>query len=1102
MDYINTKNKNNILENVKFRKQSKYRLRTSVNDFNIIAYNISGLSSKILYPEFLRFIRQSEVFLLSETMVMENKIENFRNLFPDHQQHWIPATKLNPNRPGRPSEGSLFGIKNKGLSHGNFLEYAGHTFIEFSIRGAKYYVLPVYLNDSKWQSAFGELKNICNEFNHENLLIIGDLNARIGTENVTLELESLGNSGETRNSKDTKIDKRGKYLLELCCEYGFTICNGCVMGDEEGELTFLNTNGGSVIDLCLIRGKWREVIGKFEVIDLNYAEHFPIQLKIVRPECGDRNKINLLPKLQWNQRRVSQYRDQIKALVTPEINETHGNINDCYNMLIDTIKTAQKGNEIKKTQKGKEKWYTWKCEEARKVVFSLLKKYRRTGNDIFKSLYLEQNRKFKEICRNSKLVYGKKLAQELVHVKDTKEFWQLVKKIQNVMPHKETILTAMQLANYFAIQLNPPQTKITFQYAENFTQCEALDAPFQLEELKSLVKQLQDKKAPGLDRISYEFYKNAPDDFLLKLLDLYNRIFDKAIIPDAFRKSLIFPIHKKGDPKEPSNYRAIAFTDAAVKIFCSLLTKRLNRFIEERSLLSEFQAGFREGYGTNDHIFTLVNTIELYKIKKKKLYCMFIDFKAAFDHVNRNALVYKLSQFGISFKFLQIIKSLYTKTTSSVWDGSEVSEEFATLSGLKQGCIISPTLFNLFINDIVDVLPGGAKMMDMVIKVLLYADDLVIFAETPESLQLMINRIKEYCKKWNLVVNLEKSKIMVLKGSAKMAKNEKWHWGTEVINTVKEYKYLGFLITPQLNNNKHFEEKFKQTVRILGSTWRTFMANKEIATSTKFQIFKSVIRSVICYSGQTWGYNQYNAVEKVQKYFLKRLFKLPFNTPDYMLYVETGLAPLYLYTFKLHADYICKIMTGDPNRIARKIAAIICQKKVLYIRKWMELSEEHDLDIQLNLDNSLAWKDQICELMEKMDTNIWKRNIFKAQTSNHRNVYINLNHSLGINGYFHDKYDTNIISNVFKVRGELLKLNYTPHIETNSTICNLCNLNRLEDSLHFIGECPMLKEIRIIYFGKTQLSEKESYDYLNGKDWRALAYYVMEATTYRNKFKL
>lgn len=428
-------------------------------------------------------------------MVMENKIDNLRNLFPDHRQHWISATKVNPNGPGRPSEGSLFGIKNKGLSNGNFFEYSGHTLIELCVREAKFYVLPVYLNDNKWQSGFNELKTFCNEFKHENLMIIGDFNARIGTENVRWGYELLGNSTEKRSSKDTKIDKRGKLLMELCCEYGFTITNGSMMGDEEGELTFLNANGGSVIDLCLIRGKWSETIEKFEVLDLNYAEHFPIRLKISAPACNNGNQMNLLPKLHWKQESVNQYRDKMKTLVKTINNETPGNVNDRYNNLIDIIKTSQKGNEMTNFIKGKNKWYTWNCEKARKVVLFLLNKYRKTRSDIWKSLYLEQNRTFKEICRNSKLIYEKSLAQELVQVKDTKNFWQIVKKIQNVRPHKGTAITARDLANYFAIQLNPPQANTSFQYAENYIQYETLDAPFQLDELKMLVKKTKRQKS-------------------------------------------------------------------------------------------------------------------------------------------------------------------------------------------------------------------------------------------------------------------------------------------------------------------------------------------------------------------------------------------------------------------------------------------------------------------------------------------------------------------------------------------------------------------------------------------------------------------------------
>lgn len=89
--------------------------------------------------------------------------------------------------------------------------------------------------------------------------------------------------------------------------------------------------------------------------------------------------------------------------------------------------------------------------------------------------------------------------------------------------------------------------------------------------------------------------------------------------------------------------------------------------------------------------------------------------------IDRNALIYKLNEIGLSYNFLSIIRDLYTDTKAVVWDGNNVSEEFPTVMGLKQGCILSPTFFSLFIDDVTKILPGGAKVADLQIKILLYA---------------------------------------------------------------------------------------------------------------------------------------------------------------------------------------------------------------------------------------------------------------------------------------------------------------------------------------------------------------------------------------------
>lgn len=124
---------------------------------------------------------------------------------------------------------------------------------------------------------------------------------------------------------------------------------------------------------------------------------------------------------------------------------------------------------------------------------------------------------------------------------------------------------------------------------------------------------------------------------------------------------------------------------------------------------------------------------------------------------------------------LKVIQSLYDETMTAVWDGEELSSWFQSKMGVKQGCLLSPLLFSIFLDDLVEFLPGGILFNGIIIKLLLYADDIVILAETANMLQMMINRLQQYCRLWNLKVNTNKSKIMVFRnGTGRYAKEERW----------------------------------------------------------------------------------------------------------------------------------------------------------------------------------------------------------------------------------------------------------------------------------------------------------------------------------------
>lgn len=288
--------------------------------------------------------------------------------------------------------------------------------------------------------------------------------------------------------------------------------------------------------------------------------------------------------------------------------------------------------------------------------------------------------------------------------------------------------------------------------------------------------------------------------------------------------------------------------------------------------------------------------------------------------------IYKLAQKGISTKFLNAIRSLYCNTKAVVWNGEEVWEEFETKFGIKEGCNLSPALFTLFIDDLGDFLPGGVDVGDTRIKLLKYADDIVMFAKAPETLQLMLNRLDKYCEEWGLTVNLSKSKAMIFRnGGGRHVNNEKWWYKGQQVEVVKEYTYLGCIITPTLNLKKHHVAKVGEAKAAMAITWKNLMQNRNITSEAKYKIFKSTSMSIAMYADGAWGFKKSDEIESLQRMFLKRTFRLPQKTPNYALSLETGLAELHLTTLKHHFTYVTNVMKSEKDKLGKKNSRV-CYK--------------------------------------------------------------------------------------------------------------------------------------------------------------------------------
>ena len=282
---------------------------------------------------------------------------------------------------------------------------------------------------------------------------------------------------------------------------------------------------------------------------------------------------------------------------------------------------------------------------------------------------------------------------------------------------------------------------------------------------------------------------------------------------------------------------------------------------------------------------------------REKLYCAFIDLKKAFDSISRVGLWYKLIHCGIDGKLFRVIRSLYDDVTLRVKYLTSLTDVFSCDIGLLQGEIMSPILFSLFLNDVemqlADIGNEGITLEQLSIYLLLFADDAVLFSETPEGLQKSLDIFETYCQKWNLTVNVEKTKVVVFRKGGNLARNERWTYNNHQLEIVTSFNYLGVV----LSNGGSFIQATKtladKGLKAMHNLLETIKETK-MPVNIMFHLFDSLVASVLSYGCEIWGFSNAQCIERVHRKFCKRILNVKLSTNNYALYTELGRHPLFI----------------------------------------------------------------------------------------------------------------------------------------------------------------------------------------------------------------
>ena len=988
-------------------------------------------------------------------------------------------------------------------------------------------------------------KDLAKYTNLGKCLIIGDLNGytsiwpdyNIFDSNKTvlpLPDDYVSDKPVKRRNLDSRLpNNRGKEILDLCKGTGMKIVNGRKIGDLCGKFTCYDPRGDtpSVIDYAISDVDLFDEISMFSVKPFTtFSDHCPIELKIksdfmVRENVAGKIKLSRPPiRYMWSTNSELLYRNALNTTgIKMDINEfkqkhyeyDKNGINSATNDITSIMKKAASTAMIpcirstKKRRSKKSVVFDKECASIEKEIRRLCKQINNNPFDKdIRSKYYKYKRDRRKLLklkvRESKSQLVSKLNE--MYNKDPKEYWNVVKKLEelhsvNRQPCENISPNAwldhfkkLAQQNYNA---NPSDMNIKekVQNHPNRKLFSTLDFKITEQEVNKSIKHLKKNKSPGKDSILNEMIKAGQSELSPLYVKLFNMILSSGNFPDIWAGSLLTPLFKGGSINDPSDYRGISLSSCLGKL--------------KKKIYTPYQIAFRKGRRTSDHIFVMHTMLDKYVKGKEsgqnKLYVCFVDLKKAFDSVWRDALLYKLLELEIGGRFLDVIMDMFKKSTISLKLTQGLTPEFSSDTGVKQGCVISPTLFNLFLNDLPKAISGNDTdpiyMNEKALNCLMYADDIALISKSKEGLQTTLDRLSEYCNTWHLTINTNKTKIVIFNKTGRVINNVKFFINNSEIEIVKEMKYLGIIFNNNCTYNSATENLKGKALKALFKLYKSF-GNIPPSVKMAKHLFDAMVKPILLYNAEIWGstvINYFkvldNGCDKSKLYLNSNFEKMHLKWCKYVLGVHsksTNIAVLAeLGRYPLTSEVILNLVkfwhrmciNTEDNPLQgsfKENTKMLGHNKTCYLSTVKNIL--HKLNLDFIFENPDKFKIRFIKKTVSEKLKLLFDNQFTADLYNDKRQNDNGNKLRTFRKYKNvieeEKYLA--LVNNWNARRNITKMRISAHnlpieagrhkrngkVPINERVCDLCNTKVIGDEFHIIMKCPVLRNARSKFVDK------------------------------------